>query len=518
MREPFLLHSEARVAVGVAALYFANITTLILNTLFLVLLTNYVPVQEVGLVSLLNVVVVSVATLSVLALPVSGSGVSATPPAVTRFLSEYVGNGVGSARGVYLLSLGICGAVSLAIAATLSYAPVSSMIAGPLRTGTVFYAGLDALVYSFAQLGAYAMLGIGRATSAGKLIIISSTLRYLAAALFLVLGAGPSGVFIGFVFGDLFLAVLANTSAFRSVEHFHGSGANLRPVSKYMASVFFAAIMGLAVSQTDKLLAFFQQGLFNLAVYNVATVGAAVASFAPSAATNVLVPALSSYGNQESKMQATLKNYTRYISLTAVPMGFGLAAVSPFLLRIFGEDYVAAAPLMSIIAISISFTSIAAVYASSLLVDDKAHHFTISSVLALVGLIAVALLTVPSLGLRGIALGRGAMLVIMLAAVAYFARRSGRLVLDTAAYGKSLGASSLMAAVIFGVLYLAQTVGLSSRAASVAGALVMIPVGLAIYLLTMKAIKGFNQSDMDFIDTLLPPQLRVLSRLARKLL
>ena len=86
------MHSEERVAAGVAALYLANITTLVLNTLFLVLLTNWVSVQEVGLVTLLNVVVVSVATVAVLALPVSGTGLTATPPAVTRFLSEFAGD------------------------------------------------------------------------------------------------------------------------------------------------------------------------------------------------------------------------------------------------------------------------------------------------------------------------------------------------------------------------------------------------------------------------------------------
>ena len=512
------MHSEAKVAVGVAALYLANISTLVLNTLFLVLLTNYIPPAEVGLVSLLNVVVVSVATISILALPVSGSGVSATPPAVTRFLSEYIGSGEGSARRVYLFSLGICAALSAAVAGLISYAPVASLIAGPLDAQTVSFAALDALVYSFAQLGAYSMLGIGRATAIGKLIIASSALRYAAAAALLVAGAGPSGVFIGFLAGDLLLAVWSNATAFRLVEHQRGSGGDFGPVRRYMASVFLAAMVGLAVSQTDKLLAFFQQGLFNLAFYNVASVGAAVASFAPGAATNVLVPALSSYGDREDLKRTMLKNYTRYISLTAIPMGFGLAAVSPFLLRVFGDEYATAAPLMSIISISISFSSIAAVYTSSLLVDDKAHHFTLSSVLALSSLVVVALVTVPVLGLRGIALGRAAMLFTMLGAVALFLRRTGSLVLDAEAYVKSLGASALMAAIVFGTLYLGQDFGLASRAASVGAALVMIPGGLIIYLLIMKALRGFNQSDMDFIDVLLPPSLRFLSKLARRLL
>lgn len=512
------MHSEERVAVGVAALYLANITALVLNTLFLVLLTNFVSVQEVGLVSLLNLVVVSVATIAVLALPVSGSGLSATPPAVTRFLAEFIGNGRGSARRVYLLSVAICGAVSVVIVAVISYPPVASMIAGPFNSNAVLFAGLDALVFSFAQLGAYSMLGAGKATAAGKLIIASSALRYAAAAILLVSGAGPSGIFIGFLAGDLLLATWGNASAFRGVEHFRASGVDMRPVTRYMVSVFAAAVVGLAVSQTDKLLAFFQQGFYNLAFYNIASVGAAVASFAPSAATNVLVPALSSYGGDGDKKRSMIREYTRYISIISMPMGFGLAAMSPYLLRTFGEDYVSAAPILSILSVSTALSSIAAVYTASLLVDDKAHHFTLSSVLALAGLIVVAVLTVPTLGLNGVALGRAAMLFIMLGAVAYFVRRSGMLVLDTEAYCKSLVASALMAAFVYGTLYLARQAWLVSRAAVVVGSTLMIPVGVLVYLVVMKAIKGFNQTDMDFFDALLPPRLRILSRMARKFL
>jgi O-antigen/teichoic acid export membrane protein len=128
------MHSETSVARGAAALYAANIITLFLNALYLVLLTNYVSLAEVGLVSLLNVILVGIATLAVLALPLTGTGVSATPPAVTRFISQYMG-GQGSARRVYLVSVGLCGAISLMIAGVLSFRPVATLVAGRSRQG-----------------------------------------------------------------------------------------------------------------------------------------------------------------------------------------------------------------------------------------------------------------------------------------------------------------------------------------------------------------------------------------------
>ncbi|MDV3244873.1 MAG: polysaccharide biosynthesis C-terminal domain-containing protein [Nitrososphaerales archaeon] len=509
------MQSDASVARGAAALYAANIITLALNTVFLVLLTNYVSLPGVGLVSLLNVIVVSAATVSVMALPLSGAGVTTTPPAVTRFISQYLG-GEGSARRVYLLSLALCAAISVTIATLLSYHPVAAVVAGPLETSPVFFAAVDSVAYSFAQLGGYSLLGAGRATSAGKLMVASSVLRYLFASLLLVGGFGPSGVFIGFAVGDSSMALVANGSSFRFVEQAKRTAASMRPVFAYMASVFVAALIGLGVSQTDKLLAFFSQGLGNLALYNIASVGAAVASFAPNAATNVLVPALSSYGSADKKRE-TVRSYTRYITLTAAPMGFGLAAVSPFLLRVFGDAYVPAAPLMATISLSIALTAVTSVYSSILLVEDRAHHFTISSVAALGGLVAVALLAVPEVGLLGIALGRSAMLFIMLGLVILFVRRSGMLVLDSGAVTRSVAASALMAVFVFAALdYSTKTLALN-RAGTVAATLVMIPIGLTVYLLVMKWLKAFTRADLDFIETLLPDGLHWLARLVRRL-
>lgn len=508
--------TETTIARGAAALYAANITTLGLNTLYLVLLTNYVSLQQVGIVSLLNVIIVGVATLSVLALPLSGSGVSATPPAVTRFVSQYLG-GKGSARSVYFFSAAICLVLSLFAAVLLSLPGVARLIAPQNESMVVFLAGIDALLYSFAQLGGYSLLGAGRATLAGKVMILSSVVRYFSASALLLAGLGLPGVFIGFAIGDALMAATANFTSYSIVSTAHGKGFSTKPVLTYMASVFLAAVMGFAVSQTDKLLAFFQQGLGNLALYNIAAVGAAVASFAPNAATNVLVPALSGEGTTMDQKKETLRTYTRHVTLTAAPMGFGLAAVSPFLLRVFGEAYAQAAPIMAAISISISITAVASVYSSILLVDDRAHHFAVSSLVGLLGLVLVAVVTVPSQHLFGIALGRSAMLFIMLGAVAFFVRRRGMLVLDLATYVKSLLASSAMALFIYFVLDSAGTLFALGRAGSVAFSLVMMPVGFAFYLVVMKWLRAFTASDIEFMEAILPSWLRWFASLARRL-
>jgi O-antigen/teichoic acid export membrane protein len=512
-----LIETDAKIARGAAALYFSSITTLVLNTIFLVLLANYYAADqaEVGVVSILNVVLIAATTVSILASPLIGTG-AATPPAVTRFLSKYRGRGANPAKYVYFLSLGICAVISSGILLLSVYLPLADRVAGPAEASAVFYACLDAVAYSFAQLGAYSMLGNDRTTSAGKAIIASSVLRYVFASALLLAGYGPAGVFAGFAIGDSFLAVYANYFTGQDLRLSPAARVPPGPILKYMSSVFLAALMGLAVSQSDKFLAFLQLGLPTLAVYNVATVGAAVAFFVPSAITNVLVPSIGGYADESEKM-SMLKAYTRHVSLSAIPIGFELAAVSPFLLRVFGDPYAAGAPIMAVIAIAIALTAVSAVYTADLLVNDRAHHFALSTVLGLVGLVAVAFLAVPSQGALGIAYARGAMIVVSSALTGYFVWREGRFVLDGGAYLKSVGASALMAAVVFGALTVAESLGLG-RIPVVLGSMVMIPVGFAVYLFTMKLLKAYSRDDVEFLASLLPRWLGFLSKLARRFL
>jgi O-antigen/teichoic acid export membrane protein len=503
--------SDARVVRGVAALYVAGLTTLGLNTVFLTVLTNVSTQSQVGLFSILNVLLISASTVAVLALPLVGSGAVATPPAVARFLS-----GAGS-RKVYLTSAAACAAISVSVLAVSAYPPFSALFGGE-PSSAVVAACADAMVYAFGQLGAYSMVGVGRATGAGKLILASSVARYVLGGAFLIgTGLGLAGVFVGFAVGDALLAVSANYAAFRFTDGPPSPPGAFAAVRNYMLSVFLAALVGLAVSQSDKLLAFLNLPLSQLAVYNVATVGASVASFVPNAVTNVIVPSLSSSAADREAKLSILRVYTRHVSLTAVPVGFVLAALSPFILRIFTDPYASGSPVMAVIALTISFTSVTSVYSSALLAGDRAPLFTVSNLVGLAGMVAVATLTVPSLGFFGIALGRSVMLVISFGLVSFFVWRAGMLVLDAGAYLRSLVASGFAASVVYLAMEGFTDLGLE-RAAIVGLSLAMVGAGGAVFIVSMKAMRAYTEEDMDFIDTLVPERMKFLSRLARRLL
>ena len=513
------METEAKVARGAAAIYVASIFTLLLNTVYFVILTNIINPEEVGLVSLLNVLVIGTSTLATLALPLVGSGITATPPAVSRFLSQYIQTGEGSARKLYFLSVGICAAASSVAAVVLSNPSVAASLAGPLNSKPFVYAALDAVAFSFSQLGVYSLVGAGRAPLAGKLLLASSGLRYSVASLLVFLGYAVSGVFIGFTIGDFVLAAISTPLAAKMVLASKEAPFRFRPVAAYMASVMVAAFAGFGVTQVDKLLAFFQQGLGNLAVYNVATVGAAIASFAPSAVTNVLVPTLGSLRpNEQGRRRELMRNYTRYIMFIAAPMGVGLAAVSPFLLELFGKEYLGAAPLLAVISVSVVFTSVGAVYSSDLLVGARIYLFSVANIVGLVTLVSLALVLVPRFGLLGIAISRGVMLVLAMTTLAYFVRGEGDLVLDGRGYLKSGLASAVMGVVVYGFLDALTAALPLGRGATVLASLVSIVLGFLLYLVLMKYLRGFGASDLEFLRALLPRRLSWVVELVKKLL
>jgi O-antigen/teichoic acid export membrane protein len=512
-----MLEVEVSVAKGAASIYLASVISLILNTGYFIILTNILSPQSVGLVSLLNVIILGIVTLATLALPVVGSSLSATPPAVTRFLSQYIGKARGkAARRIFLISLILSFVVSNSFLLLFTLNPVADAISYPLGAEPVLYAAIDAVILSLGQVGAYSLIGVGRAISAGSIIMLSAIIKYLSASSLLILGFGASGVFIGFSIGDFVLLIATLAIVPRSIPNIGDDALETRAIITYMLSILLSAAIGFGVSQMDRLLTFFQRGLSDLAVYNAASVGATIAAFAPLALTNVLVPMLSSHAGEERK--EVMKNYTRYVSLIAFPMGFGLAAVAPSLLLIFGDNYVAGSSSLAVMTIAVSLTAINAVYSSSLLAGRKIHYFLLGNVFALLTLITFSALLVPLIGLVGVALGRAAMLFVGLTFFTLFTKAAGDFVLDLQGYLKALLGSAIMGMTIYILLSILSSSYLTSRLQVIFAAVAMIPLGMIAYLLIMKYLKAFNERDIKFIESLLPRPLFPLLRIIKKFL
>ena len=100
-------------------------------------------------------------------------------------------------------------------------------------------------------------------------------------------------------------------------------------LARYNLFTLFAALIGFAVNQADRLFTLSQQGLSRLAVYNVAITASNVAGYAPYALVTVLLTAVVALfaSGKIMELHGLIRSYTRYISLVVMPIAFGLAAV-----------------------------------------------------------------------------------------------------------------------------------------------------------------------------------------------
>lgn len=514
------MQAEVKVARGATSLYLASSVNLVLNTLYFVVLTNVLPTPEVGLATLLNVVVFGLATIAVLSTPVVGSLSFANPSAVARFLPQYLGEGRGkAARRLLALSLLASAVISAASLAVLSLPEVGRAIAGSLSTKPVLYAGVDAGLFSLGQLGAYGLIGTGRTGRAGGLIAASVVVKYSAASLLVLHGQGVAGVFIGYSIGDALMAAASVPLAMRGIPNEGWAAGDSRAVRAYMLSIVPSSLIGFAVGQAASFLAFVEKGLSDLAIYNIASVAGGITALAPIALTNVLVPVLASMRQGDlAGRSEMMRRYTKYVSLVSLPIGFGLAAVAPALLEIFGPAYLPAAPLIAVTSVATSLTAVMSVYASELIARGRTGLFLLGNAVSLVTLFGAALVAVPSLGLLGVALGRAAMLFVTLAAFAIFVKRTGTLVLDSAAYIKSVIAAMVVAVPIYLVVRLVTESVSLSRLETIALGGLMVPYGVLVYLTAMKLLRALDASDFEFLDMVIPESLGGLASLARRLL
>jgi len=511
-----ILDVQTKVARGASSLYAANVVATVFNTAYFVLLTNVLAPQEVGLVSLLNIIVIAIGTVAIVGSPMVGAGLS-SPPAVARFLAQYTTSGGGrAARKIVLTSFLLCAAISVGLASVLCYPQVARSVSYPLGSGAVLFAAVDAVLFSLGQISAFAVVGVGRAGTAGLVLGLSVVVKYSVASFLLFSGFGAQGVFVGFSAGDFALLAGSLPIAIGSALRGGDSRVEGRAIFGYMSSVLPSSLVGLAVNQTGKLLAFFHGSFSDLAVFNVAAVSAGVVAQGPTALTNAMVPTLAGLGEDgPSARREVISSLARYVSLVAFPVGFWFAAVSPLLPSILGNGYAAAAPLIAIMSASVSLSAVMSVYSSELLVGRRTSLFLLGNALGLVALLAASYALTPLLGLLGIAVGRAVMLFVSLLAFGVFLRKSQELVVEYSYYLKALAGSTVMMAVVFAASLLAAP---HARPESAAVILATVPLAALVYSVSLKSLGAFKEQDFQLLERLLPKPFSRLAILARKLL
>jgi O-antigen/teichoic acid export membrane protein len=332
-------------------------------------------------------------------------------------------------------------------------------------------------------------------------IILWSVARYFLASL-LLFNYAIIGVLTGWIIGDGVMLAVAFRSSLRAFRL--GGPAtefSLVEFGRYSSITLVGALIGYAINQADKLFTLAQEGLPQLAIYNVAIVAASFAGLAPFALATVLLPALSSMqaSGQMAEIRELVGHYSRYVSIIVFPLAVGFASITQVALRIFGPSYVAGFIPSIIVSLATGLTAVGAVYASVLLAVGKLRWYTAANVVGLATLGVVAFVATPIVGLPGPALGRASLMVIAAIIYAYATLRSGFFRFDVKAFVCAAGSSFLMGAIVFGALSFFR-----SFLYELAILPVVIVLGVAVYLAALRAVRLLSAGDLEFIRALLP--------------
>lgn len=513
------MKTQRAVAKGATSLYAATIIVLVANTLYFLVLTNFLrSTLGVGIVTALNLMISFLVTVCILAQPVAAQSPVPAPLAVLKFIPELLTKRARSGAGkLFTTSFALSLAIGGVIATILIAAPglVVPFVGGQaVSSNFIRLAGVDVLVLSLGQVCVGALIALGEMKSATLYLILWSAARYALASVLLVTFA-ISGVLVGWILGDAVLLVFALQKSIRTLRVGGGeSGFSMSELVRYSLYTLLSALIGFAVNQADKIFTLARQGLPELAVYNVAIVAASFAGFAPYALLTVLLPVLSSLyaAKRARQMRELIHSYTRYVSIVVLPVAFGFASIMEVALRIFGPEYVAGLVPSVIVSVVTGLTAVGAVYAGALLAVGELKWFTGANALGLVGLVVVSHILTPIFGLSGPALGRGTLMALVALVYGIALWRRGLFEFDLRAFSCAAAGSSVMGLVVFLLL---------SFADSFLTKLVMLPFvvifGSLVYLVSLRFLRLLTIDDFKFLSDLLPTRLHGFLPLAARL-
>jgi O-antigen/teichoic acid export membrane protein len=457
-------------------------------------------------------------TASLLAQPVMVQSPVPAPPAVLKFIPQLlVRRARAAAKRAFSASLSSSATIACLIGSVLIISPgiIVPFLGGSAIEGLlVQLSAVDVIVLVLGQVCLASVMSTGDMRIAGFYMILWSVFRYTMASV-LLFSYAVEGVLVGWIVGDSLLLLIALRRAIRDLNGGDGSEQFSFPeFVRYSSYTLLSALLGYAINQADKLLTLAQQGLAQLAIYNVALAAASFAGLAPYALTLVLLPALSSLhaSNQLDEIRRMVGQYNRYVSIIVTPIAFGFTAITGVVLRLFGSAYLGGFAPSAIVSITSGLTAVGAVYAAVLLAIGSLRWYTMANIVGVVSLALVAYFATPVVGLLGPALGRATLMVFAtsLYAVALIRRRLFRI--DAHAFIGAIVGAAPMGVIVFFILSWFRSFLVELAVTPIA-----IVVGAGLYLGILRGLKLLTTQDFEFLKDMAPARAQGMIRLFARL-
>jgi len=397
--------------------YLSTVYFLLAGAVFYLYLAHVLPPSELGAVVILQAIGTVVSTAVALGL---GSGFQ-------HFLSYYRGRQDSGVIRVLLRGSIAASALLAVVGFTLTFA-LSGELGSLLFRSSAYESTLE-LLSLYAGLATAmtilqgVVLGLQRFVLYSMRSVVTYTITYGAAVLFLSFRPGVSSIVAGWILGTavgcaLYLgamlkgATILGTPTEREPAPRFAAQPLYRSVVLYSVPVFVSSVITTSSTYVDRLVLASISNLASVGFYNFALLFVTGSLVLTVPFLTILVPRLSEHLGRDERgtIRAITRTCITLIALVYVPFALIVAALGPFLLRYlvgasFVQDSLPMAVLLALTAAAIPVTILRSLAAGI----RRTPSLMRASAAALVANIALSLVLIPRIGVLGAALGNSAM-------------------------------------------------------------------------------------------------------------
>jgi O-antigen/teichoic acid export membrane protein len=497
--------SAVEVSRGASYLTLQTVVTSVAQVVAFAILARIITPSEVGVLAI-------IALITGLSQAFDGL---AFQQATMKYIGEWTGSGEDFAAGVFYQALRVSLIISVPFAGFIF---LESGFLAQALLGTVAQARLfrvlavDALAYGgVLPVANGAVLGAKRFKEAAAIGTVGQVLRQCLIILLILFLKDFIGLVYAWVLSDfaMFAAFGLYASRVIGISKMH---FQLRKLMSFSWPLSVGNLISFAYNWFDRAILIALVPLASLGVYNAALYAYGAVTGLSGALSSALLPVYSNIGSGgglEGCRRATWLT-SRYVSLVAVPLGFGiLATAKPALTLFVGEAYAGGVVPLMVLSLAFVLTAFGLALSPMLTALAKTREvmwITIFSVL--LGLVSAYIL-LPFLGIVGASVARGVATVASLGLAIFVLKRMHAMSVDVEMAWKSLVAGAVMA----GVLILVQMF-IYSR--------ILLPMyallGVIVYLLLLRILNAVRKHDIDLMERYLGPRLAVIARALGRIL
>jgi O-antigen/teichoic acid export membrane protein len=488
---------------GVSYLWLQSVITSISRVVAFAFFARLISVDQMGIFTILSLATGGASMLM-------GLGLSSV---VTKFVAENVAQGKKKkAASVYYKSLFLSELASIIVAAgfLLSKFPagVSHLPNSPLISAISILFAID-VITSIGPTATATFYGLLKFRDTAFIYGIYACVKPFMVVLFIYETASFVGLLEAWVIADIVLAAYVFLYLWRKLGP-PVFGFSTKYLLTLSIPLYLANIASFLYGSFDQLTLIPLVSLGALGVY-----GAAVTAFAAyngfiNVLGTVLLPIFSVvHGLKGTRaLEDSIRTASRYVSIIAMPLAFALLVTArPALTLLVGSAYQGGIIPLTLLVLGSTANIVGLALGPVLVILNETTLEALTSILPLPVSVAVALISIPALGIVGASIARGLSMVLSLVLTWYFVRRKIVVKLDSKAILKSMVASIGMA-LVMEALQLSYYSGLLLP--------VYLAVGLLAYPLGMRALRAIRTEDIDLVHGIVGPRSgRMCDLLAR---